>query len=112
MVQQGKDGTGLLQQYRARWGEPYATTQALQQRSTDNLLQLPDLLAQRWLGDVNPLRGTRERAGIGDRHEIPQMSQLQTLVRAGPRRIQLVRHGGSLVHPGHLSAGYGSVVPA
>ena len=38
-------------------------------------LQLPDLLGQRRLGHVEPLRGTAEVTLLGDGEEVPQVSQ-------------------------------------
>ena len=70
----------LLQQHPARVGQPHAATPADQQRGAHHLLQPPDLLAQRRLGDEDPLRRPRERAGIGDRHQVAQMPQLDSFM--------------------------------
>ena len=42
-----------------------------------------DLLAQRRLRNVHPLRCLRERASIGDCHQVPQMPQLDSLMCVG-----------------------------
>ena len=47
-----------------------------QQVDPEFTLQLSDLLGQRWLGDVQPFRGPAEVQLLGDRLEIPQVSQL------------------------------------
>jgi DNA-binding CsgD family transcriptional regulator len=52
VIDQGQDGPGLLQQHAARLGQPQPPAAALQQRRSDDLLQLPDLLAQRRLRDL------------------------------------------------------------
>jgi hypothetical protein len=91
-----------VQQYAARRGEtqPFAT--AVQQRRAYDLFQAPDLLAQGGLGDEDPLRGVREAARIGDRHEVAQMPQFKTL-----RRLRAVRGPRywfwlCVLHVGHL----------
>jgi hypothetical protein len=38
------------------------------------LFQLLYLPTERWLGDVKPLRGTREVPLLGNRHEVPEVS--------------------------------------
>jgi transposase InsO family protein len=71
-----------------------AVAAAAQQRRAEDLFQPPDLLAEARLGDEQPFRGAGEGARLGDRDEIPQMPQLQTLrclyVRRGqPDRLRL-----------------------
>jgi len=40
-------------------------------------LELTDLLAERRLGDAEPLRGATEVKLLGNRHEVPQVPQLE-----------------------------------
>jgi hypothetical protein len=54
-------------------GAGTASVLVVQKRGAHYLFQAPDLLAQGGLGDEDPLRGGREAARIGDRHEVAQM---------------------------------------
>jgi len=54
----------------------------VQQLRADDVLQAPQLLAQRRLRDEHALRRVREAAGLGDRHEVAQVPQLDILQRA------------------------------
>ncbi|MNF86144.1 hypothetical protein D3C84_685720 [compost metagenome] len=56
---------------------------ALEQRRAQLLLQQADLLAQRWLADVQPGGGATEVQLFGQRHEVTQQSQ----VHAGQPRF-------------------------
>jgi hypothetical protein len=86
MVDQGQHVAGRVQQDAAGRGEPQPFPPALQQRRAHDLLQPPDLLAQRRLGDEDPLRGVREAARVGQRHEVAQMPQFNALRRSRPCR--------------------------
>lgn len=55
----GQDGTGAQQEVFARRSQADATLGALEQRRTDFLFQCPDLLAEWWLADIEPLGGLR-----------------------------------------------------
>ena len=107
MIDLGQHGPGLLQQHGPRGGQPDALAPAVQQRRADDLLQAPDLLAQRRLGDVHPLRRMGEGARVGNRHEVAQMPEFHAgrgratgaRQRDRPCACQLLL---GLVHPGHL----------
>jgi len=47
-----------------------------QQPGPQRGLQCGDLLAERWLGQVQPLGGAGEAQLVGDRHEVPQVAQM------------------------------------
>ena len=107
MIDLGQHGPGLLQQYGPRGGQPDALALAVQQRRADDLLQAPDLLAQRRLGDVHPLRRMGEGARVGDRHEVAQVPEFDA-ERARATGACLQDRAGhcqllfGLCHPGHL----------
>jgi len=50
-----------------------------QQRRSNPLLQLPDLLAQRGLRDVQASRGAREAQILGQRDEVAQVPKLDVV---------------------------------
>jgi hypothetical protein len=56
---------------------------APEQLAADQLLQRPDLAAQRRLGEVQRLGRAAEVQLLGDRHEGPQVAQLDRV--RGPR---------------------------
>jgi hypothetical protein len=85
VIDQGQHVPGGLQQYGARRGERHPVPAAVQQPGAEDLFQLPDLLAEGWLGDEQPLRGAGEGARVGDGREVPQVPQLKTLRRLCPR---------------------------
>ena len=68
---------GRVQQHVTRRGQLQAFAAALKQWRAHDLLQPPDLLAQRGLGDEDPLRGMGEAACLSQGHEIPQMPQFE-----------------------------------
>jgi hypothetical protein len=51
----------------------------VQELHADDLLQPPDLLAQRRLGHEDPLRGLGEAARIGERDKVAKMPQLDAM---------------------------------
>ena len=48
-----------------------------EQPAADDVLQSPDLLRERRLGHVQPLRRAAEVQLLGDRHEVAQVPQLE-----------------------------------
>jgi hypothetical protein len=88
VIDQRQHGPGLLQQHRARLGQPHPVAEAAQQRGAHHLLQPPDLLAQRRLRDVHLLGGMREGARVRDGHEVAQVPQLHPLRRHAARTGQ------------------------
>ena len=107
MIDLGQHGPGLLQQHGPRGGQPDALAPAVQQLGADDLFQPPDLLAERGLRDVHPLRRMGEGARVGNRHEVAQMPEFHAgrgratgaRQRDRPCACQLLL---GLVHPGHL----------
>ena len=81
MIDRRQHVPGGVQQHGARRRELHPVAVAVQQPGADELFQPPDLLAERGLGDEQPLRGAGEGARLGDRDEVPQMPQLKTLRR-------------------------------
>jgi hypothetical protein len=71
-IGRGRAGTGT-----ASRGQPQPVAPALQQGRAHDLLEPPDLLAQRRLGNEDLLGGASEVARIGQRHEIAQMPQFK-----------------------------------
>ena len=57
-------------------GQLHAVGRAAQQLAAQQLLERPDLPAQRRLGDVEPLRGPAEVELLGDRDESAQVPEL------------------------------------
>ena len=101
MIDRRQHVPGGVQQHGACRRELHPVAVAVQQPGADELFQPPDLLAERGLRDVQPLRGAGEGARLGDRGEIPQVPQFKTVrhlcVRPGqPNRFRLclfhVRH--------------------
>jgi hypothetical protein len=94
---------GGRQQHGARRRQLHAVAAAVQQPGADDLFQPMDLLAEGRLGDEQPLGGAGEGACVGDRDEVPQVPQLNTL-----RRLRARRRGpwhrlcSCLVHVSHL----------
>lgn len=64
----------------ARGGHSDPATGSDEERSADALLELRDLLAEGWLGDVQMLSRAPESAMVNDRDQVPQMAQLDTVV--------------------------------
>ena len=81
-VDQRQDGPGGFQQHGTGRCEPDTLAPTVQQLRADDVLQAPQLLAQRRLRDEHALRRVREAAGLGDRHEVAQVPQLDILQRA------------------------------
>ena len=102
MVDRGQHVPGGVQQHGARRGQPHPVAAAVQQRRADDLFQPPDLLAERRLGDEQPLCGVGEGARLGDRDEIPQMPQFKALWRLGVRPGKPDRFRLCLLHVRHL----------
>jgi hypothetical protein len=68
-----QDDPRTLHHLRPLGGEKGPTGRALKQGDTELSFQLFDLGAQGWLGDKLLIGGGPECAGIGNRHEIPQL---------------------------------------
>lgn len=67
---------GLWQEYRAGMAEGHPSRIAGQQRHAQSALKLPDLLAQRRLGDVESLRRSREAELLRNRYEVAEVTQM------------------------------------
>jgi hypothetical protein len=103
VIEQRQQGLGLLQQHGACCGEPDSVPPTLNQPVPDQLFQAPYLLAQRRLGDEHPLRGVRERARVGNRHEVAQVAQLHAVRRHAVGIGQDGRSRLRLLHSRHRS---------
>jgi hypothetical protein len=72
-------------QYAASLGEQHSSgigqgdASLLQQANAKRLLQLANLLADRWLGDMHPLGSPAELQLLGNCHEICEMPKLHAL---------------------------------
>jgi hypothetical protein len=64
----------MRQQRLAHRCQPHAVGAAVEQRRAQLPFQHPDLLAQRWLGDVKALGRTSEVQFLGNGDEVTQVS--------------------------------------
>jgi hypothetical protein len=69
----------LGQQEAAGRRELHAPARALEQRHAEGALELPDLLAQPGLGDVQPLGRAPEVQLLGHGDEVAQVTQLDAV---------------------------------
>ena len=69
---------GVLDEALAGLGHPHATGRAVCQRDPELGLELGDLLRERGLRDVDPLRGTREAALLSERDEVSQLAKVDS----------------------------------
>lgn len=67
----------LVEQRSARIGELDRAPRPVDELGAQLTLQLLNLLTQRWLRDVQPLRSAPEMAFLGHRHEVAKQSQLR-----------------------------------
>jgi hypothetical protein len=67
-------------------GENHSARASLEECRADLALEVADLAAQRRLRDVQPLRRAPEVQLLGDRDEIPEMTQLH---ETWPRRCDV-----------------------
>src|ERR1700749_3828074 len=91
VIHQRQHVAGGVEQHGTRPSKPNAFSPAMQELRADDLLQPPDLLAQRRLSDEYSLRGLGKAARIGERDEVAQMPQLDAVGRVhvnpiNPRR--------------------------
>ena len=73
-------GAGLGQERLAGGGQPNTRRQTLQQRAAELVLEALDLLRERRLRDEQLLGGARERAFVGDRQQVLQLSKVHGMV--------------------------------
>ncbi len=73
-----KEDPGHGQEGAARRGQGDSAGAAVEQLQAELAFQPPDLLADRRLDDVQPLGGPAEVEFLGDRHEVPNLTQLHT----------------------------------
>jgi hypothetical protein len=57
--------------------EPYAATHPLEELGAEAILQPPDTARERGLGEAQPLRCPAEVTELGDRFEVPQVTQVE-----------------------------------
>ena len=77
---------GLRQERLAGGGESDASGETLQQRAAELPLEALDLLRERRLGDEQSFGGARERAFVGDREQVLQLSKVHGRRRRSYRR--------------------------
>jgi hypothetical protein len=70
-------GAGLGQERLAGGGQSDARGQALQKRAAELPLEALDLLREGRLGDEQSFGGSRERAFVGDRQQVLQLSKVR-----------------------------------
>src|SRR5258708_3901036 len=70
------DRSGLLEEHPTGARELHVTARAPEQRRLEFLLQPPDLLAQRWLRDVETRGRPAEVQLLGHGNEVPEVSKL------------------------------------
>jgi hypothetical protein len=70
------DGAGLGQEHLAGSGKSDAGGKTLQERAAELLFEALDLLRERRLCDQQLLGGARERALVGDRQQVLQLSKV------------------------------------
>ena len=75
---------------RSRVCEADASGGSLEQLNTDNLLELPDLLGQGRLSNVQPLGGTAEVEFLSHSQKVPQMAELDSLVHSSSLSIEAI----------------------
>jgi len=73
LFRSGENPPGLGEEGRPRRGDFHPALGAVQQADADFLLQMADLLAERGLGDVQPLRRPPEMEFLGHGNKINQM---------------------------------------
>ena len=101
-----EDLTRLDEEPRSRRGQLDAPAVALQQSHAKLRLERANLLAERWLRDVQALGRSVEVELLGDCHEIPKVAQLHTRSAYAPRK-QLIGatvenvspHAGGTMNP-------------
>jgi hypothetical protein len=80
----------------ARRRERDLPARAAEEHDAEPLLELPDLLAERWLRDAEPPGGAAEVKFLGDGDEVPQVSQLER-GEIDMRRVSM--HGEQYIGP-------------
>ena len=81
MVDATEDVFRLAQEDTARVRQRHVMTAPIEERDANRRFELPDLLAERRLGGVQPGRGAREVQLVGHRDEVPEMPEFH------PRRL-------------------------
>jgi hypothetical protein len=83
-----EDVTSLLEEEPARICKFDAALRAMEKRSLQLGLEELDLVTERWLRDVKRCRCLSEVQGLGDRHEVSQVSQLHMPATPGTNNSQ------------------------
>ena len=73
-----EEATGQVDEEAARFGQLHAAAGAIQELDAELLLESPDLLAERGLGDVLSLGRPSEVQLLGDGEEVAQLALLQS----------------------------------
>ena len=87
-VDRGEDLAAALEQHLAGGRELDAARRAVAAGAPELGLEAADLLGERRLRDVQPLRGAAEVPLLGDGDEVAQLSQLHVTDDSYPRRTQ------------------------
>ena len=85
-VQVSEHLPGRVEEGGAGCRERGAPVRPVQQLAPDSVFQLPDLRAEDLLGDVDAVRGGGKARLLGDRDEVPEMTQLNVHRRTHPNR--------------------------
>ena len=72
----GEDDTRLLHEHAARLGQLDLTLGAMEERDSKLFFELLDLMAERRLAEVQPLRSTAKMQRLGQRDDVAKMTQL------------------------------------
>lgn len=90
-----QDPLGLGQEEPAGRGDLHLPRRAAQQRDAELVLQLPDRVRKRGLGEVQAFGGAAEVAGLGDGGEVPQVAQFHRAASSpAPRVVSLTVSSG------------------
>src|SRR4029078_7962025 len=73
----GEELARLEEQSLAVGGEGHPPRRPVEERCSELRLELPDVAADRLLGDEQPLGGAGEAQLVGDRHEVPQRADVE-----------------------------------
>ena len=71
-----QDDARLLHEHAARFGELYLALGAVEELDPELVFELPDLMAERRLTQIQPLGGAAEVQRLGQRDDVAKVTQL------------------------------------
>jgi len=71
-----QDDARLLHEHAARFGELHLSLGAMEELDAEFLFELPDLMAERRLAEMQPLGGAAEVQRLGQRDDVAKVAQL------------------------------------